>query len=86
MRFQTKFKAASKNSSLGRLELHFINATTVKGKKKDLPKKIKWEGPIATFFKCGHSFSPKNAAIAQENVALDSFYGRMFKMQPLLFL
>ena len=86
MRFQTKFKAASKNSSLGRLELHFINATTVKGKKKDLPKKIKWEGPIATFFKCGHRLTPKNAATAQKNVASEWFFGPVFKTHLLIYI
>ena len=37
------------------------------------------EGLIAAFFKHGNSSTPKNAAIAQKNAALDAFYGRMFK-------
>jgi len=41
---------------------------------------------MAVCFKCGHSSTPKNAAIAQKNAALDVFYGRMFKTRPLLFL
>ena len=38
----------------------------------------------ATFFKRGNRSTPKNAAIAQENAALDAFYGRMFKTRPLV--
>ena len=41
---------------------------------------------MAACFKCGHSTTPKNAAIAQKHTALDVFYGRMFKTWPLLFL
>ena len=41
---------------------------------------------MAACFKHDHSSTPKNAAIAQKNAALDMFYGRMFKTQPLLFL
>ena len=47
---------------------------------------MKYAGPIAAYFKRGHSSTPKNAAIAQENAALDTFYGHMFKMRPLLLL
>ena len=47
---------------------------------------MKYSGPIATCFKRGHISTLKNAAIAQKNVALDSFYDHMFKMRPLLFL
>ena len=36
---------------------------------------------MATFFKCGHSSTPKNAAIAQKNAALDAFYGLAYKTQ-----
>ena len=43
---------------------------------------MKYEGPIAACFKSGHSSTIKNAATAFLNVALDTFYGRMFKMQP----
>ena len=43
---------------------------------------MKYEGPIATCFKSGHSSTIKNAATAFLNVALDAFYGRMFKMWP----
>ena len=41
---------------------------------------------MAVCFKCSHSSTPKNVAIAQKNAALDMFYGRMFKTRPLLFL
>ena len=39
---------------------------------------------MAACFKRGYSSTPKNAAIAQENAALDAFYGRMFKMRPIV--
>ena len=47
---------------------------------------MKYAGPMVACFNPGHSSTPKNVAIAQENAALDAFYGRMFKTQPLLFL
>ena len=47
---------------------------------------MKYKGPIAACFKRGHSFTPKNAAIAQENAALDAFYGPAFKTWLLFFL
>ena len=34
---------------------------------------------MAAFFKRGRSSTPKNAAIAQKNTALDAFYGLMYK-------
>ena len=55
-------------------------------KKKDLPKKIKWEGPIATFFKCGHRLTPKNAATAQKNVASEWFFGPVFKTHLFIYI
>ena len=36
---------------------------------------------MAAFFKRGHSSTPKNAAIAQKNVALGVFYGPAYKKQ-----
>ena len=39
---------------------------------------------MAACFKRGHSSTPKNAAIAQENAALDEFYDPMFKTRPLM--
>ena len=36
---------------------------------------------MAAFFKRGRSSTPKNAAIAQKNAALDAFYGPANKMQ-----
>ena len=36
---------------------------------------------MATFFKRGRSSTPKNAAIAQKNAALDVFYGPANKTQ-----
>ena len=67
--------------ALGKLEPHFLNVAIVKIKKKK-----KYAGPIVACFKCSNSSTPKNAVIAQENAALDAFYGRMFKTWPLLFL
>ena len=43
---------------------------------------MKYEGPIAACFKSGHSSTIKNAATAFLNVALDAFYGHMFKTWP----
>ena len=43
--------------------------------------KKKKEGPIAAFFKCGNSSTPKNAAIHNKNAALDIGYSRTYKMQ-----
>ena len=40
---------------------------------------MKYEGPIAACCKRGHSSTPKNAALAQENAALDTLYGPAFK-------
>ena len=39
---------------------------------------------MAACFNRGHSSTPKNAAIAQENAALDEFYDPMFKTRPLM--
>ena len=36
---------------------------------------------MAAFFKRSRSSAPKNAAIAQKNVALDAFYGPTYKTQ-----
>ena len=36
---------------------------------------------MAAFFKRSHSSTPKNAAIAQKNAALDAFYGPSYKTQ-----
>ena len=47
---------------------------------------MKYAGPIPTCFKRGNSFTPKNAVITQENVALDAFFGHLFKTRPLVFL
>ena len=41
---------------------------------------------MAACFKHNHSSTPKNAATAQKNAALDVFYSRMFKTRPLLFI
>ena len=43
---------------------------------------MKYASPMATCFKRGHSSTPKNVAVAQENTAFDAFYGHMFKTQP----
>ena len=47
---------------------------------------MKYEGAIAACFNRGHSSTPKNVAITQENAALDAFYGPAFKMQHFCFL
>ena len=70
--------------ALGKLEPCFLNTAIVKNKKEK--RKMKYAGPMAACFKRGHSSTPKNAAIAQENATLDAIYGCMFKIQPLLFL
>ena len=36
---------------------------------------------MATFFKCGNSSTPKNAAIYTKNAALDMGYSRTYKTQ-----
>ena len=36
---------------------------------------------MVAFFKRGRSSTPKNAAIAQKNTALDAFYGPAYKTQ-----
>ena len=43
---------------------------------------MKYEGPIAACFKSDHSSTIKNEATAFLNVALDAFYGHMFKTWP----
>ena len=47
----------------------------------DKIKKKKKEGPIAAFFKCSNSSTPKNAVIHTKNTALDMGYSRTYKMR-----
>ena len=72
--------------ALGNLEPHFIDAAIVKikkkKKKKNLPKKMKYECPLVACFKRGHNSTKKNATTAFLNADLDAFYGRMFKTRP----
>ena len=88
--YRLNLKPRLYNAGLGKLEPHFLNVIINKIKKIKINKKRerrrkKYEGSIAACIKHGNNSTPKNASIAQENTALDAFYGHMFKTRLLLF-